>query len=522
MRLVAKISLLLALVPSLLNAAEKYNYFLQAGFSPVTGAFEGRYQVSEQACQKMLCYRFAYDEQAKLARVDYVIDGKFPFYDKSPRLKVESREGVQKFTALNPQGVPVKIETANDEENNQNAAETMKNFEDKDLWQYQVRLDEKGRVTSFSNLDRWGKLVENRKKYAQFAYSLDDAGRIVLMKIYNQHYGKVGPCQLLVEYRQSDDRLVQKGTMEVVEPDKQSLKEDENGIAITRLEFDARGNLREAQFFGLDGQPKNKRDEGAAVIRYQYDERGNLVEQSFFGPDQRPVDSRKEKAALVKYKYDEQGRLVEKDYCGGSGKLKKGKNGVSMEKTVYNDQGQALEISFLDAGSRPIDNKKYQAAKLISKFDASGNIIEQKYLNKDGKLRGPQYVPVYRMKYDAQANLVELAFYGKNDQPVEPRKEKVAVVRFSYDNLGGIGEVGFYDKKGNLKERADLKIAGMQMKRDRQGCLLDVKYFDQNRKLKSYSQEVFKTAAEIRFLYDSRGLVISGTYFDPYGIEILR
>jgi YD repeat-containing protein len=507
--------LLLALVPWLTSAAEKSGYFLQAGFSPITGAFEGRYQVSEQACRKMLCYRLTYDEQGRLTRVEHVIGEKIFYYDTMPYLKVETRAGVQKFSALNPQNVPVKIARLN---YSMNGAEAMKDFEDKDIWQYQLTLDGKGRVTGFSNLDRFGNPIENADKIAQWAYRLDDEGRIVQLKSYNQHGSRANDYQDLVEYQELEGRLVRKVSHQSTKPGGPTLCEDQNGIATFIDEFDNLGNLVETRFFGLDGRPKNHKQAHAAVIRNQYDDRGNLVEQSLAGPEQEG----KAKTEIVRYQYDDQGRLTKISFCDGSGRLKTGKNVVAIQKVDYREQEQALEISFLDADLKPVENTKYNAAKIISKYDAAFNPIEQKFLDVKGALRAAPLVPVYRMKYDDQANLVELAFLGKNEQLLETPRQKVAIFRFSYNNLGGLGEVGFYDKKGALKNRADLKIAGMQLKRDRQGRLLQVSYFDQNRKLKTYHQDVFKPAAGIRFIYDNRGLVLSGTYFDPYGKEILR
>ena len=63
---------------------------------------------------------------------------------------------------------------------------------------------------------------------------------------------------------------------------------DKNGVARSTWAYDARGNVTEEAYFGLDGKPVLHKS-GVARWTKAYDARGNLIEAASFGIDGRPL-----------------------------------------------------------------------------------------------------------------------------------------------------------------------------------------------------------------------------------------
>jgi hypothetical protein len=384
-------------------------------------------------------------------------------------------------------------------------------------------FDSKGRVSSISYLDHWGKLQNDRHNVAKLVFTRDEDGRVMKEKVYNKNMGRLGRYETHYRYESNGDQLKIEKTNYNVGTDRETPVEDARGVARYSCTFDQNHNLVRVEYYNDAMNLDENSETGVAVAVLKYDDAGNLTEEDFFGKDQKPKDHKVLKASVVKFKYDAAGQLVEEDFCDDKGKLKKGSGGVSILKRVFNEKERGFEFSSLDAKSKLAKNSNLigKIAKISLSFDENANLSESRFYKSNGQMFKFKYAPVNKYKYDDQNNLVEVAFYDRNNHIARIRKTDASYFRFGYNNQGGLAEVSFYDKNDKPINRKDMKIAGMQMQRDLQGYIIDLKYFDKNRKEKSYRSDIYKPAAEIEFMNDGRGLLIKGIYRDKFGEESL-
>lgn len=508
---------LIFLLPVLGRGAESFKYFQQAGIDPVTHAFTGRHEATEEKCKKAVCARFAYNDQGKLQRVDWVLEGNFLFYDSDPSEKVIGGDNLQQIVFIPRSRLP--ITTVGEGLVSLAAVAEQRAFENNSIEQWQIRFDSRGRVLNLAYLDHFGKPAGDQYHHSSFVFTPDDQGRAAKVRDYNRNGGRMHLYESRLKYQQDGGRIVELESLYSVEPNLEKPVEGGEGVFRIQRTYDQDHNLIEERFYGLDRKLKANAETGSAINRYKYNEAGDVLEAGFFGADEKPKDSIPENAAMVKYKYDENGICAEKSYYDKTGELKKGKAGAAFELILLNHKDLTVERRYLDEKGRPVPSSKpaVKAAKLVQKFDNNANIIEEWYYGANDKPFAG-----YKAKYDGRGNLTEITFYAGDNKIFQPRDKGASTIRFRYDELDGVAEVTFYDARGSLVDRKDMKIAGIWIARDRRGFPVDTKFFDKDREIKKYRIEGYTPVAEIKMLFDTRGLTIQAKYLDQKGKPVLR
>lgn len=153
------------------------------------------------------------------------------------------------------------------------------------------------------------------------------------------------------------------------------------GYAMEEYEYDDKGKNIVTKYLNVTGDPIETNLYGYGVT-YEYDDEGNLKRKTYVDNKGIPMITGQGYASLTKsyslpetgdeyeieeeYYYDEQGNPVS---------LSLGQNGI---RKLYDDNGQTMEITYLNANGEPIvTNKGY--TKIIRLLYANGNIAREQY-----------------------------------------------------------------------------------------------------------------------------------------------
>jgi opacity protein-like surface antigen len=85
-----------------------------------------------------------------------------------------------------------------------------------------------------------------------------------------------------------------------------------DGFAERRQAFDARGNMIERTYFGVDGKPTRFGNGGYAKVVWAYNARDEVTEESYFGVDGKPAHD--SGCVRITYTYDDLGHETDVTY----------------------------------------------------------------------------------------------------------------------------------------------------------------------------------------------------------------
>lgn len=222
----------------------------------------------------------------------------------------------------------------------------------------------------------------------------------------------------------------------------------DDGWAISRTEYDDRGNRVKLSYFGADKMPC-KCDEGWSSATYEYDSFGNVTRQSFFGTDGKPTPSDKFPPVGIA-KYDKRGNQIyvaaqneNGDFINYAGEP------WSIKCMEYDDRRNLTSESYFDTANNPTQcTNGYH--KLENKYDKAGRQIECAYF---GNTNQPIAVNGYHKetkKYDDNGNLIEDACFDEKGRPVNCTGGFAKVV-FTYSSDGITPQTAkYYKADGSL------------------------------------------------------------------------
>lgn len=224
---------------------------------------------------------------------------------------------------------------------------------------FKYEYDNRGNTIILSYFDTSEKPVAGNKGYATEKNEYDAMGRLIRQTYFDENGAPTRPSVFVPEELTGYDKWGNK-----------------NYIAAA----DGHGNLIY--------NPKT----GCAITRSEYDIKGNRLAESYFDSDSRPVLHKDHDAHLVKWEYDRQGNKTEIRYYGVDSTLRK--NGYAIERYRYDAQGRETEVACFDHSDKAVE---YSAGwhKCIQDYDAQGNPQYRKCYTAANKLQSTR-------KYDKQ------------------------------------------------------------------------------------------------------------------------
>lgn len=222
----------------------------------------------------------------------------------------------------------------------------------------------------------------------------------------------------------------------------------DDGWAISRTEYDDRGNRVKLSYFGADKMPCNS-DEGWSSATYEYDSFGNVTRQCFFGTDGKPSPADKFPPVGIA-KYDKRGNLI---YVAAQNEKGEFINCAgepwSIRRREYDDRRNMTSEAYFDSNDKPtLCSEGYH--KVENKYDKSGNQTECAFY---GKSNQPIAVNGYHKetkKYDDNGNLIEDACFDAKGRPVNCAGGFAKII-YTYSSDGSTPQTAkYYKADGSL------------------------------------------------------------------------
>jgi YD repeat-containing protein len=289
---------ILALGP---HCAKKYaslNYYRHA-YLDERYNITGKYPVSADLASRINCYRFAYNKNGELVKIDYLKEGRNvrdPLF-RTAQITIVRKKGFEERIFQNAEGKPSRNSFG--------------------VYVTRIKVDSGKNPVQLTHLDREGKLMENNRGVATHSWSLDEKGRkikaILLDRSGSQITDSRGHYELRYRYDEGGNIVEMSNHGE-----KGELLMNNSGIAIIRQRFDDHRNLIEQKYLSSAGKLAENRD-GFAIVRMKYDDMGNVIEQSHFGADEKLKEVR-EGVAIWRMEYDERGRILKTTTLDEKGK----------------------------------------------------------------------------------------------------------------------------------------------------------------------------------------------------------
>lgn len=212
--------------------------------------------------------------------------------------------------------------------------------------------------------------------------------------------------------------------------------------------YNTRNQVEEIRYYGKDGKLTLSSDNKVAITKYEYDARGNRVKTNFYGTDNKSCKC-EEGWSSSTYEHDAFGHVVKQCFFDIKGKPTDPKDMVPVGICQYDKRGNMIYLAAQDGNGKfiKIADDKWAISRM--KYDKKNNRIEQSYYNEKDKpiLCNEGYHKV-KNKYNKSGKKIEEAHYGINDQPIAINNYHVAT--YSYDETSGrLKEQTYFDVNRN-------------------------------------------------------------------------
>ncbi len=255
------------------------------------------------------------------------------------------------------------------------------------------------------------------------------------------------------------------------------------GIAKTQMEYD-RGLLVKTTCFDAQNNIVKSAEnyEGAAITKYEYDERGNELRRSFFDEKEHPMNNHSG-VHQIDHKYSMSNMTIETAVFDKDGKATVDRVNVHRYTTLADNKGRPAEVAFFDKNNAPMKNITDQVYIVRYKSDPQGRLVSTSFWrDKNTKMNRWDGFHENRITYNDQGQETESAAYDQNGNSFvteggysktvtlyNPRCQVSEMLRFNgsvpitlkageisnyhsikylYDDANRISEIGYYDTLG--------------------------------------------------------------------------
>lgn len=354
--------------------------------------FVGSGALTEEDSASANCYRFDYNPDGKLQRIEYLRAGE-PMPDHLlgvTRIDFEYQSGIERRWFRDAQGQPVRdVDGIQGEELTLNAARYPTDVANLDSSGARAR-DNSGVIHYVRTLDNHNRLVAGRRIGLFGEAITDENGFFETRTVYDEqgHPMERGNYDASGNLLNNNEGIALIRTTYTIYPDATqsiegyfdasglAVEEKSSGVHQRQRTLDQRGFLIDESYFDAFGAPTDTQSDGVHERRYTYDDRGNELSESFFDGNGKPVNQRNLGFARVVYQYDNKNRVTELAYFGDDGAPQIPlKLGYAILRLEYDDQGNIVRQQFFDGQRHPSLNVKYGAPAIRIKVEGDTTIV---------------------------------------------------------------------------------------------------------------------------------------------------
>lgn len=212
--------------------------------------------------------------------------------------------------------------------------------------------------------------------------------------------------------------------------------------------------------------------------------------------------------------FDARGRVLGYVYVDALGNPAREWGDVFERRIKLDESGAVIEESFFGQRGEAVLGPS-GAHRVKHQVDAHGLELERRYFDAQGQPLAVNRAGIVRSKYDPFGNLVEVAYFGLDEQPVVELEVAAAVVRKTRDSRGNEIEVHTFDERGQPVSAA--RAMARKMRYDEDDALVELSYLGADGKPTRPPGLAF---AITRYERDERGNVIEERYFDEHASPV--
>lgn len=289
----------------------------------------------------------------------------------------------------------------------------------------------------------------------------------------------------------------------------ESAISDNNNIFGKKFELDSLGRIVEVKYVGHEDEIISDKH-GVAGIKYQYS-KGNLVRKDYLGIDGHLVYN-SQKYARCDMKYDEFGNKIETINYDPDKRACLDDQYICRAEREYDKSGFCTEIRCYNTENKLALNSFNWAIRKIGN-DSKGRMIMLSHFGIDKKpCYDDSWVNTYKLKYNSQDCLTELASFDVNNNPCVDKSSGAYIVRYEFDSNNNLTGQLLYDADNELY-LSPMGCAYVQIKYDSYSNIISRSFYDDKKRPILHKQGCH----EIRYKYDNRGNMIETSNFDEKG-----
>ncbi len=157
----------------------------------------------------------------------------------------------------------------------------------------------------------------------------------------------------------------------------------------------------------------------------------------------------------VKYDYYQDDNSVDQYFSDHQGNILAVSDNIIKVKKVYNDKGNLIEERYLDKNGELVEASLSEIAVTKWEFDKNGNLLEESVYGADMKLKEDAVLQIAKTKwrYDAKGNVLEEKYYGLDNKLTDKNNHELfrhAIIRWKYDKKGKIEAIQYFNTKRKL------------------------------------------------------------------------
>jgi hypothetical protein len=294
---------------------------------------------------------------------------------------------------------------------------------------------------------------------------------------------------------------------------------DEGGeplvVRVRAYDYDESG--RRTALHVLDAEGRPAAPQAFATIRYVYDEHEALREKRYEGLDGKPTEPTRgdfRGVHRLEVDYDAWGFVVAERYLDAEGNPTSGSADVfAVAEWERDPAGRPLSVRMTDAEGNPVGNPTWpNAAKVAFRYDADGNITEERAHDADGKpVPGATRQFVIRREYDRLGRVRVERYLDAEGGPMVGGYYGVGRVERLYAELAAGGTCGPDERAALLCAGLDPPIEGID-----RGTVVETRFFDPSGAVAA-SAVYGPGIARVVSVVDGRNELLELRYFDRDG-----
>lgn len=415
------------------------------------------------------CFRFTYDKQDRVTEVAFVIKGRVEdsyTYQFAKRIFTYTDSSII-YSHFDKFGKKLPLSRSNGAlyafakevilRNNIPFSERGLDFNNQplnDFAEKRFECDSLGRIVWEKNVNQFGRMLDITQRegifYRRFEYTkngllkstsfyeiqsekrnlggihkveyeYNKAGNIIKNSFLNENNELHAELGTGIAYRAMEYNKFGNMLKQALYGKQANLLNGASGYAIQKNEYDIYSNNLKTTYYDKGEKPTINKEIGAFGEQLTYDNRGDLVLSEFIDGSNKVMNSETLEYAYKAMEYNDSGLVISEAYFDKDNKATEFKGlGAHVKRSAYNEDGELIKTSFLNAQNELFMHPACNCASISFTHDSVGNVLEEVYLNLEGKpiQKGKNGITKRKYVYNQYGFMELIEYYDANGKEI--------------------------------------------------------------------------------------------------------